>query len=411
MKRSKTSDPAAPKAPIPRGFWVLLTTLVIDMVGFGIVIPVQPFWAKHFDASPLLIGLIGGSFSFAQFLLAPVWGRISDRVGRRPVLLISLTGTAIGFFITGSASSLWMLFAGRLIDGASGATIGVTQAAVSDLASPRERPRLMGLMGAAFGIGFVLGPAIGGVLAHVSYRLPFFVAGTAAVINLIATYIRLPETKTTTAPPRANLMKVWRIPNVSRLAVVVFISVASFSAFENTFGLFGERRLHLGPLGVGMWLAFVGILLVVVQGGLIRPLSHKYEVSTLLRSGLLLTAAGLVVFGFTYGSGLMIVATVLISCGQGVYGPSISSTSAAIAPADRRGEVMGATQSVSSIARIVGPATGGFLFGHVSIGSPYFVGAAGLVVALVCIAGLRTSEHSASEKTPAGKSPNVVTHG
>ena len=411
MTRSRRTNSAAPAAPIPRGFWVLLTTLVIDMIGFGIVIPVQPFWAKHFGASPLLIGLIGGSFSFAQFILAPVWGRVSDHVGRKPVLLVSLAGTAIGFFITGSASSLWMLFAGRLIDGASGATIGVTQAAVSDLASPQERPRLMGFMGAAFGIGFVLGPALGGVLAHVNNRLPFFVAGSAAVINGIATYIRLPETKTTNAPARAGLTKVWRLPNVAQLAVVVFISVASFSAFENTYGLFGSKRLHIGPLGVGLWLAFVGVMLVVVQGGLIRPLSQRFEVATLLRVGLLLTSAGLVVFGFTYGAGLMVVANVLIAFGQGVYGPSISSTSAAIAPPDRRGEVLGATQSVSSIARIVGPATGGFLFGHVSIGSPYFVGAAGLVLAFVCIAGLHTGEHSAPENSPDGESPVVVTHG
>ncbi|HWW52785.1 MAG TPA: MFS transporter, partial [Acidimicrobiales bacterium] len=182
------------RQPLPRGFTAIWSTVALDLVGFGIILPVLPLYARKFHATPGLIGLLVASFSVAQLLCSPLWGRLSDRIGRKPVLIVSLLGTAVGSLLTGLAGGLVLLFLGRLVDGGSGASVSVAQASVADLAAPKERARLLGLLGAAFGLGFVLGPALGGLLSLVSPRLPFFVAAALAGGNAIVALRRLPET-------------------------------------------------------------------------------------------------------------------------------------------------------------------------------------------------------------------------
>ncbi|MEY2444555.1 MAG: transporter, family, tetracycline resistance protein, partial [Ilumatobacteraceae bacterium] len=179
---------------MPKGYWTIWTTVALDLVGFGIIVPILGRYAERFGASGLTVGFLFASFSLAQLVCAPLLGRLSDRIGRKPVIVISLFGTAIGSFVTGAAGVLWLLFAGRIIDGASGGSLSVAQAAVADLAPEAERPRLIGLLGAAFGVGFVLGPAIGGLAALGGPHVPFYVAGVLATVNAIAAIIRLPET-------------------------------------------------------------------------------------------------------------------------------------------------------------------------------------------------------------------------
>ena len=180
MARSRQST------PLPRGFGAIWTTVALDLVGFGIVVPILGRYAERFGASGLQVGLLFASFSLSQFVFAPLLGRLSDRIGRKPVILISLVGTAVGSFVTGLAGSLWVLFLGRILDGASGASVAVVQGAVSDIAPPSERPRLLGLLGAAIGVGFVIGPALGGLASLGGVHVPFFVAGTVALINAFA---------------------------------------------------------------------------------------------------------------------------------------------------------------------------------------------------------------------------------
>ncbi len=182
------------RKPFPAGFGTIWTTVALDLIGFGIVLPILPLYAERFGASATTIGILLATFSIAQLLLAPVWGRISDRVGRKPVILISLFGTAAGSFLTGAAGSLPMLFLGRLVDGASGASVSVAQAAVADVAEPSERPRLLGLLGAAFGVGFVAGPALGALAALGGPHVPFYLAGCVALVNALVAIRRLPET-------------------------------------------------------------------------------------------------------------------------------------------------------------------------------------------------------------------------
>src|SRR6478672_9886731 len=186
--------PRGSRPPMPAGFWTLWTTVAIDLIGFGIVVPILGQYAERFGASGFTVGLLFAVYSLAQLVGAPLLGRLSDHIGRKPVIVIALLGTAVGSFITGAAGALWVLFVGRIIDGASGGSLSVAQAAVADLAPPEERPRLLGLLGAAFGVGFVMGPAIGGLAALGGAHVPFFVAAIIAGVNAVVAARRLPET-------------------------------------------------------------------------------------------------------------------------------------------------------------------------------------------------------------------------
>jgi len=216
------------REPLPRGFWVIWSTVALDMVGFGIVAPILGRYADRFGASGLQVGLLFASFSLAQMICAPMLGRLSDRVGRKPVIIVSLIGTAVGSFVTGIAGALWVLFVGRIIDGASGASIAVAQSAVVDLGKPEQRARMLGLLGMAFGVGFVVGPALGGLAALGGPHVPFFVASGLAAANAIAAVIRLPETSTTVRQPRSPSR---RVRQVNRFIVIGFFSALPFAGF------------------------------------------------------------------------------------------------------------------------------------------------------------------------------------
>ena len=243
--------------PLPPGFGTIWSTVALDLVGFGIVLPILALYGERFGASPTTLGLIVASFSLAQFVCSPLLGRLSDRIGRRPVIILSLFGTAVGSIITGGATSVWMLFLGRIVDGASGASVSVAQGAVTDVAAPEDRPHLLGLLSAAFGVGFVLGPALGGLAALWGPRVPFFVAGGIAFVNALVAIKRLPETHPPGARVEAPIVDeplaetVDRRRTLTRLALVAFIATAAFSAFEATFSLLGRAPVRAdGELGV-----------------------------------------------------------------------------------------------------------------------------------------------------------------
>jgi MFS transporter, DHA1 family, tetracycline resistance protein len=374
---------------------VLWTTVVIDLIGFGVAIPVLgPFARDRFGASALMVGVIGAAFSAAQFLVARPLGRLSDRFGRKPVLIASLIGTTIASIATGFASSLWMLVAARAFDGASGATVGVAQAAVADLAPPQRRAPLLGMLGAAFGIGFTIGPAIGGIASYFGgRRAPFFVAAAIAGANAVAAVIRLPETRglaiaeaATPVGSDPRLARTWRENSLPRLLAVSVIAMFAFSGFENMFSIYGQRRIGFTQSTAAWAFVLIGVCLSAVQGGLIGPASRRFGENRLLRGGLLLTAAGLVVLGFTSNWLLLVPGIVLISLGQGSVSPTTQSSVAnRIAPGSR-GAVMGVQQSWSSAARVLGPLAAGLAFDHIGPQFPLFAGAALFGVAAVVAA-------------------------
>jgi multidrug resistance protein len=407
----------------------LWTTVALDLVGFGIVVPILGRYAERFGANGLQVGLLFASFSLAQLVCAPLLGRLSDRIGRKPVIVISLIGTAIGSLVTGAANSLWLLFAGRIIDGASGGSLSVAQAAVADISSPEQRPKLVGMMGAAFGVGFVLGPAIGGLSALGGPHVPFYVAAALAAANAIAAMVRLPETRpagrrrrvdgkpltpsaghtiavangtsaaggsvasgpsdasvttgtSAAAGPGSPLGHLPKSTVLRRLALVGFITTFAFAAFEATFSLFGKRRFDLDEGSAAAVFLGVGLVLVAIQGGLYGRIVERWGVGKVFRNGLVLVVAGLLVLAAATTWPVLIVALLLLSVGQGCASPSITAMVTDLAPHDQRGQALGFQQSAYAVARVIGPPIAGLLFDHAGVPSPYLAGAA------LCLVGV-----------------------
>mgnify|MGYP000436223047 CR=1 FL=1 len=388
LKNSASHRDKAARVPLPQGFTTIWITVALDLVGFGIVVPILGRYAERYGASGLEVGLLFASFSLAQLVFAPLLGRLSDRIGRKPVIMISLLGTAVGSFVTGAAGALWVLFVGRILDGASGASVAVAQGAVTDLAPPSERPRLLGLLGAAFGVGFVVGPALGGLASLGGEHIPFYVAGTVALVNAAVAWRRLPETRPADvrrAAREAAKNDTGAIVRLWGLAVAGFTAIVAFSGFEATFSLLAGARFRLTEAGVAAIFVGVGVVLVAVQGGLIRPINAKIGTQRSLQVGLVLNSAGLVVLAFAETWPLLIVALALLTVGQGLVTPNLSSLVSGRVPDHRRGEALGFQQGVNAFGRVAGPALAGVLYDHVAIGSPYLVGGALCGVALVVI--------------------------
>lgn len=394
---------------MPAGFFTIWTTVAIDLVGFGIMIPLLPQYAEKLGASPAAIGGLVASFSVAQLLFAPLWGRLSDRIGRKPVLVVSLFGTAVGSLLTGLAGSVWLLFAARVLDGASGASVSVAQAAASDLAPARDRPRLMGLLGAAFGVGFVAGPALGALGALGGPQVPFFLAALIAFANGVIAIGRLPETSVTHQMPDTAGDDAERIAAslavdgpglvepahlerpppearsaIVRLIVVAFVAMVAFSGFEATFSLLGERRFGFTMATTGAVFTFIGLGLVAVQSSLIGPANEALGEKNTLRTGLGCNAAGFVVLALGGGWLGLVIALAFLVVGQGLLSPTLASAVAARA-GEQRGQWLGWQQSASGLARVIGPLVAGYLFGGVGTSSPFAVGAVLVVSAVAFI--------------------------
>jgi MFS family permease len=395
------------REPLPAGFATVWTSVAVDLVGFGIVFPLLPLYARRFGASAATVGALFASFSVAQLLLAPVWGRLSDRVGRKPVLVLSLAGTAVGSLMTGLAGSLPLLFAGRIIDGMSGASISVAHAAVADVAPPAQRARLFGLLGAAFGVGFVAGPAIGALSALGDARLPFLVAAAVAGLNALAAVRRLPETNpghratdhdegwvAQTGLEDDVVVVVEPVgtterPGLPLLLAVAFISLVAYSAFEMTFPFFGAKRLGFHQASVGGVFAAVGLVLVAVQASLVHPVVSRLGETGTLRLGFAVNAAGLLLLAGVHSWWMLVPALGALVVGQGLAMPALTAAFAGRARVDRRGGVLGVQQSASGMARVVGPIAGGFAFERLGAPSPYLAGAAMMALCAVMVARRR----------------------
>ena len=425
MRRSSSKQ----REPLPRGFGTIWTTVAVDLIGFGIVLPILPQYAERFGASPLTIGVLVASFSMAQLVFAPIWGRLSDRIGRKPVLLISLFGTAIGSLLTGVAPSIALLFLGRIIDGASGASVSVAQAAVADVAPARDRARLMGLLGAAFGVGFVAGPAIGAVGALINPRVPFYIAAAISAVNALVAIRRLPETSpqhggigheafadgieesaeleragsldgpqpgtpfesetasvTAGEPTRGAGGRGVDRHSIIRLITVSFVGMVAFSGFEATFALLTDARYGLTLSGTAGVFTVIGLALVVVQVSLVGRVNDRLGESPTLRAGLTANAIGLLLLAVDGGWVTLVASLTFLVVGQGLITPTLSSAVAGRAGRER-GTWLGWQQSAGGLARIIGPITAGALFEHIGVGSPYVVGAVLALVALSLVPG------------------------
>jgi DHA1 family tetracycline resistance protein-like MFS transporter len=392
------------RVPLPPGFGAIWSAVVVDLIGFGIVLPILPIYAKRYHTTSLEAALLVTAFSAATFVCSPIWGRVSDRFGRKPVLLVSLAGTAVGSLVTGLAGGLGLLLIGRVIDGASGASISVAQAAAADLSRPGDRSRLFGYLGAAFGIGFVAGPAIGALGALGGPRLPFFIAAAIASVNTLVAWRRLPETRPTggpSGPRRAGpVAALFGGRGAVPLLAVAFSAMVAFSGFEATFALFGQRRFGFGISSAAAVFTAVGAVIVVVQGGLVRPVVGRLGEARTLLVGLLANAGGLALLAVAHSWSLAVPALLALTVGQGLVQTTMVTALVSRTEPSGRGRALGAQQSAGALARVVGPAVAGALLGAHASGAPYLVGAALTVVA----AALAGAALKVGEKHP---SPDV----
>ena len=368
-----------------RALSTLFLIVFTDLVGFGIIIPLLPLYADRFHPAPWAFGLLMASYSAMQFVFSPILGRLSDRAGRRPVLLISLAGSIAGGILFALAGSLGMLFASRLLAGICGGNVATAQAVIADTTEPSERARGMGMIGAAFGLGFIAGPALAGVLVPLSPSAPGWGAATASAVAWLMTAFFLPETRPAgaspaAAAPRSGLARIasaLRHPELAPLLAVGFLVVTGFAAFEVTFAQFVHARLALPTRDVSFLFVYIGVLAAGVQGGLTGRLSRRLGEARLVIGGLACTVAGLVLLALSHRLGSVIAVMPLLALGAGLVTPALSSLVSRSARADEQGLALGAYQGVASLGRVIGPFAAELSLGAWGVAAPQF-GAAGL---------------------------------
>jgi MFS family permease len=348
---------------------ILFLVVFLDLLGFGMVIPVMPLYAERLGASEAATGWLSTGYSLMQFVFAPIWGRLSDRVGRRPVLLLSVAMTAVAFFLYGVAGTFVVLLLSRLFAGAATANIAIAQAYVADVTPPEGRARGMGMIGAAFGLGFVFGPAVGGILSAHSLSTPGYVAAALSAMNLVGAFFLLPEPATRVAATRrqgrfAALMEELGKPRIRRLLMVYFLLILGFSGMEATYAFLAERRYGLADRNVGYVFAYIGVLVVLVQGGLIGPLTRRLGERRLLVAGAVLQAVGLAALPFGTGIAGLLLASAPLAIGSGLTSPSLTSLLSKFSRAEDQGGTLGIGQSAAALGRIAGPLAGTTSFAH-----------------------------------------------
>jgi DHA1 family tetracycline resistance protein-like MFS transporter len=427
---------------------IIFVTIFIDLVGFGIVIPVLPLYAERYGASESTVGVLLAIYSVMQFIFAPILGKLSDRVGRRPVLLVSLIGTSIGFLIMGFAPRLpaglavlgmapaltWM-FVSRIIDGVSGGNISTAQAYIADVTPPEERSKGMGLIGAAFGLGFIFGPAIGGAMSHIAATkpewpvlegLPFFFASALAAANATALFFLLPESL---APEhrgrsfhRTSILDVvketgnWHLKSVM---ATYFFATLAFAMLTATYALFASERFHFDATHTGYMFTYVGVLGAIIQGGLLGRLVKAFGEKSLAVVGTGIFAASLFALPMSVTVTMLLITSTGVAIGNSLVTPTLNGmASKGVGPA-AQGRILGLMASVASLARIFGPLLGGFLLQRDAVvatqndhygRSPYWTSGAIMLIALV----LSIAAHATSSRTdaePLAEAASFASHG
>jgi DHA1 family tetracycline resistance protein-like MFS transporter len=403
--------------------FIIFTTIFIDLVGFGIVLPVLPLYAQTFGASPLTIGVIVASFSLMQFFFMPIWGRVSDRYGRRPVILWSLVASALSYVIYGFAHSLTLLILSRIFAGIAGATVSTAQAYIADITTPENRAKGMGLIGAAFGLGFIFGPVIGGVLSEsghvlqhiagmlhggffdgfarwldiqsnaigldVRFDIPALFAATLCLANAILAYFRLPESLHPDSRSHAAIRIVSRksffhalsTPYLGILLVVLFLMTFSHANIYGTLPLFTSQTMQLSALENGYLFALMGFFGTIMQGGLIGRLTKMFGERRLLLIGCVSMVAGFLVLALSSTVLMLVLSILFLSAGTGLCNPVIPSLITHESNPREHGTILGISQSFSSLGRVLGPSWGGLVYDRLGHQWPFFTAAMFMIVA------------------------------
>ena len=385
--------------------FIAFLTIFLDLLGFGIIIPVGAYYAESFGASPSMITLLGATYSFMQFFFAPILGKISDKIGRRPIMLLSIAVAAIGHFMYSYATTLSMLFIARIIAGMGTANIGTAQAIISDITTKENRNRGMGLIGAAFGLGFVFGPGIGALLSQISPSTPFFGAGVLSVVNLILAFFILPETKHEDSQPSERSIfpieqfkNAIKVPNLYAIFMLTFLYTVGFGLMEQSIALFiehvwvdltlaSEEKLAIGTKYTGIFLVLIGIVSSIIQGGLIGKLTIKFGLIPLIRWGIIFTACSILLIPFMSHFShfwYMLILAPIMAIGTAILNPSKATLLSLSVQNEEQGSILGLNQSFAALGRVIGPACAGFIY-EINISFPFWAGSVLLLSSLIFV--------------------------
>ncbi len=389
--------------------FLMALTIFIDFTGFGLVIPLLPFWAERLNANAISIGLILTIYALAQFIFTPIFGSLSDRYGRRPVIVVSLCIEVVSFALTALANTLPLLLIARLIGGIGASNIGSAQALVSDITPPEKRAAGMGVIGAAIGLGFVVGPALGGLLSSHGETLPFWIALGMALINALLVFFFLPETRPRTIGKTRPIMlfggwnKAMRHGPIASLILVNMLYVLAFTGMETVFPLLTQKNFGWNAPQNGYVFTYVGFLVIVMQGGLVRQLVKRFGERNLMLLGLALLALGLLLLSKSHTVALVLIAVGILSIGDGAVTPTNSAMLSLIAPAGEQGEILGVSQGMGSLGRTIGPIIAGALFDF-NPGLPFLVSSIFAIIAIVITIPMLSSIQRAIE----GDKPKLI---
>lgn len=387
-----------------RALVALLLTVFLDLAGLGIAIPILPFLAEQFGGSAAHVGMLIAAFSLGQALALPLWGVVADRIGRRPALLISIAMAAIAHLGCGLAGSLSMLMVARGLCGVASGNIAVANTVITDLTEPAERTVVLGWMGAILGLGFIVGPAIGGLVSGFGLAAPFFAAAALAVVNLVLAYRAIPETRPTATAKGTRLapgdlpLQFWL------LTAALFALNSAQSAMYSTFGLLVAARFDGGPLETGYFLTFFGIIGLLIQGRCLKPLNQRYGERSLLVAGSVLFSLGMLWMGLAGSVVAFLGAIAVLAIGSGLFTPSSSALVAASVPAHVRGRAFGFSQGPGAFARVLFPIGAGYVFDRYGAAMPYTAAAcAGMVMLGICLVYLSMTRQAAQELAVSSK--------
>ena len=382
---------------------IIFVTVFIDLLGFGVIIPLLPFYAESFGASAFMIGLLATSFSLMQFLFSPIWGRWSDRIGRKPIILVGLLGSCLSYLGLALAPSLTFLFVARIVGGIAGANIATAQAYIADVTTPQNRAKGMGMVGAAFGLGFIFGPAIGGVLTRFGPQTPMWFASALCLANFIAAWFLLPESRPVdTVTKSLGRLEAFRHaarnPTLLLLLSLYFLVTMAFACFEATFAIFSEAKFGYNASTIGFVFAFIGVILALVQGVLVGRVVKVVSERKLIPLAIFAIALGIGLIPLAWNVPTLLGALFVMAVGMGFNNPSLSSMVSRLSDPDDQGGILGLASSLASLGRVVGPALGGYVYDAYGMTTPYVSAAALMGIAfLISFAGLRTAHARAGD--------------